>query len=115
MLGKLLRLKSDSKQTLGRFYLLDGLVEVFKCVVLELPDECNERRISNIPAAGLNKFLEILTTANSITDNLLLPAYWDKDPSSDDFIGDIENRIMVDCIDGDAGARIIKYRIQNLD
>ena len=44
----LVRLKEDEKQTLSRFYLYDGLSEVFNCVVLELPDRGNKKSISRV-------------------------------------------------------------------
>lgn len=46
----LIRLTSDDKQTLGRFYAFDELYPMFECVALELPDRENEVRISRIPA-----------------------------------------------------------------
>ena len=41
---------NDHKQTLGRFYLYDGIDQIFACRSLELPDEENQRNISRIPA-----------------------------------------------------------------
>jgi hypothetical protein len=48
MKGVLNRLQQSDVQTLGRFYLYDGLNEVFSCVVLELPDKQNQNNISRI-------------------------------------------------------------------
>lgn len=48
--GILNRLKQSEVQTLGRFYLYDGLNEAFSCVVLELPDKQNQNNISRICA-----------------------------------------------------------------
>lgn len=42
--------KDGTTQTLGRFYLYDGIKEVFSCVVLELGDNGNKTGISSIPA-----------------------------------------------------------------
>jgi hypothetical protein len=47
---RLLRLKQDNTQTLGRFYAFDGVYQVFGCVTLELPDRENQTGISRIPA-----------------------------------------------------------------
>ena len=44
------RLSHESKQTLSRFYLFDGVNEVFNCAVLELPDRNNANSISRIPS-----------------------------------------------------------------
>lgn len=48
MKGVLNRLKENAVQTLGRFYLYDGIKEVFSCVVLELADKQNQNSISRI-------------------------------------------------------------------
>ena len=48
MKGILNRLQQSEVQTLGRFYLYDGLNEAFSCVVLELPDKQNQNNISRI-------------------------------------------------------------------
>ena len=49
--GTLLRLPdNDQKQSLGRFYLHEGVKEVFRCATLELPDKSNKRNVSRIPA-----------------------------------------------------------------
>ena len=42
------RLKENDKQTLGRFFLFDDLNLVFSCVMLELPNKDNKRKISRI-------------------------------------------------------------------
>ncbi len=47
---RLLRLKQDDTQTLGRFFAFDGIYKVFECVTLELPDRENKTSISRIPA-----------------------------------------------------------------
>ena len=47
----IIRLKDNTDlQTLGRFYLFDGVNEVVRFVTLELPWEENERSISRIPS-----------------------------------------------------------------
>lgn len=46
--GTLTRLVHEDKQTLSRFYLFNGVNEVFKCAILELPDRDNKRSISRI-------------------------------------------------------------------
>ena len=48
MKGVIHRLVEEDKQTLGKFYLFNGVNEIFSCVVLELPDKDNQRNISNI-------------------------------------------------------------------
>lgn len=48
--GLIARLRQDDKQTLGRFYLFNGLDVVFSCCVLELPNRCNQKSISRINA-----------------------------------------------------------------
>lgn len=45
----LIRLKENTKQTLGRFFLFDGLDLIFECCTLELPDKDNKRNVSCIP------------------------------------------------------------------
>lgn len=42
------RLQDDDKQTLGRFFLFDGLDELFSCCMLEPPDRDNEIGLSRI-------------------------------------------------------------------
>jgi hypothetical protein len=48
--GVINRLKGTDTQTLSRFYLYAGVEELFSCVVLELPNRQNQKRISNICA-----------------------------------------------------------------
>lgn len=43
------RLRHEDKQTLSLFHLYDGVKEVLKMCVLELPDRENKRSISRIP------------------------------------------------------------------
>ena len=47
---RLLRLKQNDTQTLGRFFAFDGLNKVFECVTLELPDRQNKTAISRVNA-----------------------------------------------------------------
>lgn len=47
-LGIINRLSNEDKQTLGRFYLYNGVDEVFSCAVLELADKDNKTKISRI-------------------------------------------------------------------
>lgn len=46
--GLVIRLEHETKQTLGKFYLFNGLLEVFSCYVLELPDRQNQKSISRV-------------------------------------------------------------------
>lgn len=48
MKGAVRRLEHEEKQTLGRFYLYDGVEEVFSCAVLEPPFKDNKNNISSI-------------------------------------------------------------------
>ena len=48
------RLQEDDKQTLGRFYLFDGIDCVFECVMLELPDRANEVAVSRVCSGQYN-------------------------------------------------------------
>jgi len=48
MIGAVRRLSSESTQTLSRFYLYNGVDEVFSCVVLEPPFKDNKKNISSI-------------------------------------------------------------------
>jgi hypothetical protein len=48
--GVINRIKGTEVQTLGRFYLYAGVEELFSCVVLELSDKQNKKKISNICA-----------------------------------------------------------------
>ena len=51
MIAVIHRLKDkDNKQSLGRFYLYDGVKDVFNCKSLELPDRSNNRNVSRIPS-----------------------------------------------------------------
>jgi hypothetical protein len=43
------RVQSDEHQTLGYFYLYDGVSLMFECVSLELPWKDNKRQVSCIP------------------------------------------------------------------
>ena len=48
MKALLIRLSHGDTQTLGEFRLYDGLMCVFSCKTLELPDKNNQRNISRI-------------------------------------------------------------------
>ena len=41
----LTRLQGDDKQTLGTMSIFSNTVKLFECFTLELPDECNIKRI----------------------------------------------------------------------
>ena len=45
----IIRLNADDKQTLGRFYLYNGVDELFNCKSLELPFKANIKNLSCIP------------------------------------------------------------------
>ncbi len=49
MRAVLIRLNENRKQTLGRFFLFDGLDIAFECCTLELPFITNAKNISCIP------------------------------------------------------------------
>jgi len=50
MKATLIRLDDNTeKQSLGRLYLHNGLVKIFDCCTLELPDKSNQNNISRIP------------------------------------------------------------------
>lgn len=49
MRAVLIRLNKNEKQTLGRFFIFDGLDIIFECCTLELPWNENKRNISCIP------------------------------------------------------------------
>ena len=49
MRAVLIRLNENRKQTLGRFFLFDGLDVAFECCTLELPFKANVKNISCIP------------------------------------------------------------------
>ena len=49
MRAVLIRLNKNDKQTLGRFFIFDGLDIIFECCTLELPWNENKRNISCIP------------------------------------------------------------------
>lgn len=49
MKALLIRLQEDDKQTLGQFYLWDGIDLMFQGKTLELPWRDNERMVSSIP------------------------------------------------------------------
>ena len=51
---RLLRLKENDTETLGRILVFDGLYKAFECVTLELPDRENKTSISRIPAGIYN-------------------------------------------------------------
>ena len=46
---KHIRLEDDGMQTLGQWFVFDGLDKVFECKMLELPYKDNTRNISCIP------------------------------------------------------------------
>lgn len=48
------RFDYSDKQTLGSLVLFNGLDVLYSCYTLELPDLCNARRISCIPAGIYN-------------------------------------------------------------
>lgn len=49
MRAVIVRLKGDDKQTLGRFFLFDGIDLFFQCACLELPWKDNAHDVSCIP------------------------------------------------------------------
>tara|TARA_R100001163_G_scaffold16341_1_gene14777 strand:+ start:13274 stop:13684 length:411 start_codon:yes stop_codon:yes gene_type:complete len=49
MRAVLIRLNENRKQTLGRFFLFDGLDVAFECCTLELPFKANIKNVSCIP------------------------------------------------------------------
>ena len=46
---KHIRLEDDGMQTLGQWFVFDGLDKIFECKILELPYKDNKRNISCIP------------------------------------------------------------------
>ena len=50
----LIRLDKNSKQTLGRLFLFDGLDIEYECCTLELADKNNRRNVSCIPVGEYN-------------------------------------------------------------
>ena len=54
MQALLKRFNYDDKQTLGSLTLFDGMNVLYSCYTLELPDLCNAKRKSCIPAGIYN-------------------------------------------------------------
>jgi len=50
MMMKIVRTKSDKKQTLGRLRIINNSGLIFVCFSLELPDKGNRKNISRIPS-----------------------------------------------------------------
>tara|TARA_R100000655_G_scaffold40612_3_gene76402 strand:+ start:8236 stop:8649 length:414 start_codon:yes stop_codon:yes gene_type:complete len=65
----LIRLNQDNKQSLGRFYLYNGLDEIFTCSTLELPFKENKRNISCIPTG---RYLVNTRTSSKYGDHFIL-------------------------------------------
>jgi hypothetical protein len=66
---------------------------------------------TNLPISTNTKVIEMLITGDYA---LTLPAYWEKIPGSDNYLGTVRNHLVITCIKGDSGTEDVIYQLTNL-